>query len=72
MCACKHVQCYIYIIERIEVADETITSKNPDLKRFIILKPRHAGRLKNQFCVEKPRKGNLGYMRLNAYYRNLK
>jgi len=39
-CACKHCNVqYLYIIERIErieVADETITSKNPDLTRFFI------------------------------------
>jgi len=33
-------------MEHIEVADEFITSKNTDLTRFFIIKPRHPGRLK--------------------------
>jgi len=47
MCACTH--CYINIsyIEYVEAADELTTSKNTDLTRFFIIKPRHTGGLKN-------------------------
>ena len=55
MCACKHCNIkYLYVIEHIEVADESITSKNTDFTRFLIIKPRHPGRLKKQIWVEKP------------------
>jgi len=48
MSACKHCNIKLSLyIEHIEVADEFITSKNPDLTRFFIIKPRHPGRLKN-------------------------
>jgi len=37
MCACKHcnIKLSLYYIEHIEVVDEFITSKNPDLMRFL-------------------------------------
>jgi len=60
------VRSYLYIIERIEVADETITSKNSDLTRFFIIKPRHAGRLKISSGWKNP--GSLGHTRKNANY----
>jgi len=48
MCTCKHcnIKLCLYDLSH-EVADEFITSQNPDLTRFFILKPRHPGRLKN-------------------------
>jgi len=47
MCACKHCNVkFLYIIENSEVADVSITSKTPNLTRFFIRKPGHAGRLK--------------------------
>jgi len=48
---------YRYIIEHIEVADYFITSKNPDLTRFFVIKTRHPGRLKKQIWVEKNAEG---------------
>jgi len=49
MCACKHCSIKLsYITEQIEVADEFITSRIPELMRFFIIKPRHPGRLKKQ------------------------
>jgi len=61
---CKH--CNIkFIIERIEVADEFVTSENPDLTRVFIIKPRHPGRLKKQTWVEKNRSGSPGHIRKN-------
>jgi len=49
MYACEHcnIYCsYLCIIERIEVADELITSKN--LTRFFISKPRQPDRRENK------------------------
>jgi len=57
MWACKHYSITI-IIEHIEVADEFITSENPDITRDFIIKPRHPGRLKRQTWMEKTLNGN--------------
>jgi len=72
MCTRKHcdVKSYLYIIKHIEVAGEFITSKNTDLMRFSIIRPRHPGRLK-QIWVEKSLSGRPRQMRQNAYYRNV-
>jgi len=48
---------YLYIIEHIEVADDFIASKKPDLTYFFIIKPRHPGKTKRQIWVEKPAVG---------------
>ena len=56
MCACRHCHMKLplnSIIEHIEVAHRFGTSKNPDLTRFFIIKPRDTGRLKKQIWVEK-------------------
>ena len=42
----------ITFIEHIEVADEFITSENPDLTRVFIIKPSFEPRLKKQIGVE--------------------
>jgi len=70
---CVHANnCYLHIIEHIEVAHEFITSKNPDLTRFFMVKARHPGRLKKQIWVERNAVGALhGHMRKNACYGNL-
>jgi len=49
----------ITFIEHIEVADEFITSENPDLMRVFIIKPRHLSRLKKQIGVEETAVGAL-------------
>jgi len=55
-------------IEQIDVADEFITSKNTDLTRFFIIKPRHTAQLKNISGWKKPSVGALhGNRRQNAY-----
>jgi len=64
-------QSYLYIIERIEVTDELITSKNTDLTRFFISKPKHEGRLEKEALRGKTLCASLGQMRKNAYYRIL-
>jgi len=47
---CTHantvIKSYLYIVEHIGVAGERITSKNPNLTRFFIIKPRNPTRLK--------------------------
>jgi len=69
----KHYSITFNIIEHIEVADEFITSENPELTRDFIIKPRHPGRLKKQTWVEKnPQWEPRGLMPKNAYYRNSK
>jgi len=60
-----------YIIDQIEVADEFIISKNPDLTRVFIIQPRHPGRLKNRSGWKNSAVGAL-HMRTNACQRNLK
>jgi len=64
------------VIEHIEVADEFITSKNPDLTRFFIIKPRHPRGLKKaDLSGKNPQWEPLhGHMGKNAYkyYSNLK
>jgi len=75
---CAHVNAiiwsYLYIIEHIAVADEFITSKNPDLRRLFIIKPWHPGRLKitdQKSGLRKPQWEPWSHAQ-NAYYRNLK
>jgi len=66
MCACKHCnKPYHYIIEHIEISDEFITSKQPDLTLFFITQPRHLGRLKSRYRWKKL-SGSPGHMRQNA------
>jgi len=60
---CAHANTCLYIIEHMEVADELITSKNPDLTWFFIIKTRHPGRLKKQIWVEKTRSGSPAWSR---------
>ena len=63
---CAHgntvMQSYLYIIKHIEVADEFIASKNTDLTRFFIIKPRQPGRLKKQIWVKKKLTGSPGHI----------
>jgi len=69
MCACQHCNINLFhFIEHTEVADEFITSKNPHVTWFFIIKPRHPSRLKKQVWVEKARSGTSGHMRKHAYY----
>jgi len=62
----------LYIIEHIEVADEFIISKHPDLTQCFIIKPKNSGRLKKADLGRTPRSGSPDHMRQNACYRNLK
>jgi len=50
------------IIEHAEVADEFITSENPDLTRVFIIKARHPDRLKKADLGGRNRSGNPGHI----------
>jgi len=53
------IKSYLYIIEHIEVLDEFLSSKNPDLTRFFMIKSRRPCRLKKQIWVKKSAVGAL-------------